>query len=123
LAQRASDALASASASEARWAKGAPKGLVDGVPTTIKDIVWIEHRIIRYGSSVTEAVPAIADAPAVARLRAAGCVIIGLTTGRGREGFLIEKRGFWWSGLHPRTGRYVVEIDGKRIRTNNIRKV
>src|SRR5882724_4362924 len=32
-------ALAEARASEARWAEGAPKGLVDGVPTTIKDLI------------------------------------------------------------------------------------
>src|SRR5437660_10593415 len=32
-------ALAAARASEARWMKGAPQGLVDGVPTTVKDIM------------------------------------------------------------------------------------
>ena len=32
-------AMASARESEARWVKGAPKGLLDGVPTTIKDLL------------------------------------------------------------------------------------
>ena len=35
----AEGAIAAARESEARWVKGTPKGLVDGVPTTIKDIV------------------------------------------------------------------------------------
>src|SRR5271169_2388342 len=30
-------ALAAARASEARWAKGAPEGLLDGIPVAIKD--------------------------------------------------------------------------------------
>src|SRR3546814_18957212 len=34
----AEGALAVARESEARWAKGAPQGLVDGVPTSIKDL-------------------------------------------------------------------------------------
>jgi len=33
-------ALAAATASEARWKQGAPLGLVDGVPATIKDNIW-----------------------------------------------------------------------------------
>ncbi|MGH8720433.1 MAG: amidase family protein, partial [Burkholderiales bacterium] len=32
-------ALAAARASEARWKKAAPAGLLDGVPTSIKDII------------------------------------------------------------------------------------
>ena len=32
-------ALAQALESEARWAKGAPAGLVDGIPVSIKDLV------------------------------------------------------------------------------------
>ena len=31
------EALAAARESEARWMRGRPKGLIDGVPTTIKD--------------------------------------------------------------------------------------
>ena len=32
-------ALAAARESEARWSKGTPKGLLDGVPVTIKDLM------------------------------------------------------------------------------------
>ena len=35
----ADEALASARASEARWQRGAPQGLLDGVPTSIKDLI------------------------------------------------------------------------------------
>src|SRR5258708_31188616 len=34
----AEGAIAAARESEARWVKGTPQGLVDGVPTTLKDI-------------------------------------------------------------------------------------
>ena len=32
-------ALAAARAAEARWQRGTPQGLLDGVPTTIKDLI------------------------------------------------------------------------------------
>ena len=73
-------AMAAARASEARWRSGAPRSAIDGVPTTIKDIVWVEGWPIRYGSPSTGEVPCATDAPAVARLRAAGVTILGLTT-------------------------------------------
>ncbi|MDQ0469700.1 amidase [Labrys wisconsinensis] len=76
----ADGALAAARASQARWRSGSPSSPVDGVPATIKDIVWVEDWSIRYGSTATDAAPVEADAPAVARLRAAGCVFLGLTT-------------------------------------------
>ena len=37
-------ALAMATESTARWRSGAPLSPIDGVPTTIKDIVWIKDR-------------------------------------------------------------------------------
>jgi Asp-tRNA(Asn)/Glu-tRNA(Gln) amidotransferase A subunit family amidase len=49
-------------------------------PTTIKDIVWVKDWAVRYGSRTTSATPCIQDAPSVKRLRAAGAVLIGLTT-------------------------------------------
>lgn len=75
----AGPALAAARQSEVRWAAGAPCGPLDGVPTTIKDIVWVAGWEARYGSCAPPAVPA-ADAPSVALLRAAGAVLIGQTT-------------------------------------------
>src|SRR5437588_11248621 len=73
-------ALATAAASEARWKQGAPLGLVDGVPATIKDNVWAKGWPSRRGSRTSDPAPIAADAPAVARLREQGAVILGKTT-------------------------------------------
>ncbi len=72
-------ALAQARAAEARWRSGTPASPIDGVPTTLKDIVWVAGQTIRYGSRSRPVTPPH-DAPAVARLRAAGVVLLGLTT-------------------------------------------
>ncbi|GAB0117662.1 amidase [Acidisoma sp. 7E03] len=72
-------ALAAATESEARWRAGTPMGPLDGVPTTIKDIVWVKDSLARYGSR-SSGVTSRVDAPSVALLRAAGAVFLGLTT-------------------------------------------
>jgi aspartyl-tRNA(Asn)/glutamyl-tRNA(Gln) amidotransferase subunit A len=72
-------ALAQARAAEGRWRAGKPASPIDGVPTTIKDIVWVAGQTIHYGSASRPVTPPH-DAPAVARLRAAGAVMLGLTT-------------------------------------------
>jgi aspartyl-tRNA(Asn)/glutamyl-tRNA(Gln) amidotransferase subunit A len=73
-------ALGQARASEARWAKREPQGLLDGIPVTIKDIVDMEGLPTRFGSLTTSTAPARQDAPAVARLREEGAVFLGKTT-------------------------------------------
>jgi aspartyl-tRNA(Asn)/glutamyl-tRNA(Gln) amidotransferase subunit A len=73
-------ALAAARASEARWSKGVPLGLVDGLPATIKDIIDVKGQPTRKGSITTPATPAAQNAPAVARLEEQGAVILGKTT-------------------------------------------
>jgi aspartyl-tRNA(Asn)/glutamyl-tRNA(Gln) amidotransferase subunit A len=73
-------ALAAAAASEARWKAGAPIGLVDGVPATVKDNIWAKGWPNRRGSRTSDPAPCAADAPAVARLREQGAVILGKTT-------------------------------------------
>ena len=73
-------ALAAARASEARWSKGEPQGLADGLPVTIKDIVDVKGQPTRRGSLTTPATPATQDAPAVARLKEQGAIILGKTT-------------------------------------------
>ncbi|APO70385.1 amidase protein (plasmid) [Rhizobium gallicum] len=73
-------ALSAARAAEARWRAGAPRSPIDGVPTTLKDIVHVVNWSVRYGSRVSEASPFGDDAPAVAGLRDAGAVFIGQTT-------------------------------------------
>jgi aspartyl-tRNA(Asn)/glutamyl-tRNA(Gln) amidotransferase subunit A len=43
-------AMAAAVLSEQRWQAGKPLGPLDGIPTTIKDIVWVKDGVARYGS-------------------------------------------------------------------------
>lgn len=73
-------ALAAARASETRWLKGEPLGLVDGLPVTIKDNIGVKGWPMRKGSVTTDVAPVADDAPAVARLREQGAIILGKTT-------------------------------------------
>jgi aspartyl-tRNA(Asn)/glutamyl-tRNA(Gln) amidotransferase subunit A len=74
-------ALAAARASEARWHKGEPQGVVDGVPATIKDLILTSGWPTLRGSlAISRDQPWDEDAPATARLRAQGAVLIGKTT-------------------------------------------
>ncbi|MCG8490138.1 MAG: amidase [Sneathiellales bacterium] len=74
-------ALASARKSEERWMKGEPQGLVDGIPTTIKDIMLMKgHPTLKGSRLISKEGPWEDDAPAVERLRENGAVFIGKTT-------------------------------------------
>jgi aspartyl-tRNA(Asn)/glutamyl-tRNA(Gln) amidotransferase subunit A len=74
-------ALAAARASEARWMKDEPAGLVDGVPTSVKDLVLTKGwSTLRGSKTVDPDQPWPDDAPAVARLREHGAVLLGKTT-------------------------------------------
>ena len=74
-------ALASARASEARWRQGATIGLLDGVPTSIKDLILTRGWPTRRGSRTVDVnQPWEVDAPVTARLREAGAVLLGKTT-------------------------------------------
>lgn len=72
-------AIETARRSEKRWREGKPLSTVDGVPATLKDIVWVEGWSVRYGSLTTDVAPCVADAPSVKFLRQAGSVFLGLT--------------------------------------------
>ncbi len=72
--------LAAARASEARWMAGAPKGVIDGVPVTIKDNIALAGHPCRRGSAVSSAAIEPQDAPASARLKEEGGVVLGKTT-------------------------------------------
>jgi aspartyl-tRNA(Asn)/glutamyl-tRNA(Gln) amidotransferase subunit A len=72
-------ALAAARASEARWQATAPAGVLDGVPVGIKDNILVAGMPARFGSRLTSFEPRATDAPAAARLREAGAVILGKT--------------------------------------------
>jgi len=57
---------------------GIVRSVVDGLPISVKDLFDVGGDVTRAGSKLlANAPPAPADAPAVARLRAAGAVIVG----------------------------------------------
>ena len=57
---------------------GVLRSPVDGLPVSVKDLFDVAGEVTRAGSKVlADAPPAAADAPAIARLRAAGAVIVG----------------------------------------------
>ncbi|MGC0211118.1 amidase [Streptomyces levis] len=77
----AEDALERARESEERWRRGEPRGLLDGVPVTVKDILLLRGAPTLRGSKAVD--PAgrwDEDAPSVARLREHGAVFLGKTT-------------------------------------------
>ncbi|HZN46049.1 MAG TPA: amidase, partial [Ramlibacter sp.] len=77
---RPEQVMEQARASEARWVKGEPLGLIDGVPVTIKDNIATRGDPTPLGTAATELVPAAADAPPAARVREHGGVILAKTT-------------------------------------------
>ncbi len=73
-------AMASARASEERRRRGEPVGLLDGVPVAVKDLLAVAGLPIRRGSlALPEDGRSPEDAPAVARMREHGAVILGKT--------------------------------------------
>lgn len=76
----ADGALAQAMASEARWRDGAPLSALDGIPITIKDNIAVKGIPTPVGTAAGDLTPSAADAPPSARLREAGCVLLGKTT-------------------------------------------
>jgi Asp-tRNA(Asn)/Glu-tRNA(Gln) amidotransferase A subunit family amidase len=75
----APDALERAREAEAAAARGEFKGWLHGVPLTVKDTVDVRGLRTTCGSRVRAEFVAEEDAPAVARLRAAGAIILGKT--------------------------------------------
>jgi aspartyl-tRNA(Asn)/glutamyl-tRNA(Gln) amidotransferase subunit A len=74
-------AMEKARQSEKRWFKGAPQGLLDGVPVSIKDLILTRGwPTLRGSKTVDPKGPWHDDAPAVARLREHGAVLLGKTT-------------------------------------------
>jgi aspartyl-tRNA(Asn)/glutamyl-tRNA(Gln) amidotransferase subunit A len=73
--------IESARQSEKRWLKGAPQGLLDGVPVSIKDLILTRGwPTLRGSKTIDPRGPWHDDAPAVARLREHGAVLLGKTT-------------------------------------------
>ncbi len=74
-------AMAAARESEQRWQAGKPLSRIDGVPTSIKDLILTRGWPTLRGSKTTDPTQSWnEDAPATARLREAGAVLLGKTT-------------------------------------------
>jgi aspartyl-tRNA(Asn)/glutamyl-tRNA(Gln) amidotransferase subunit A len=69
-----------ARAAEQRWRAGEPLSPLDGVPVTIKENISTAGVPTPLGSAATILAPAQSDAPAAARLKESGAVLVGKTT-------------------------------------------
>jgi len=76
----AESALKAAKAAERRWAKGKPLSRLDGVPVTVKENIGTAGDPAPIGVPIADMTPRAEDTPVPARLREAGCVILGKTT-------------------------------------------
>ncbi len=77
LSHRPDDVRAQAAASKARWDEGKPIGPLDGVPVAIKDEVDQAGYPTTLGTRFLGKSPAQEDGTAVAKLRAAGAILLG----------------------------------------------
>src|SRR5512147_1545705 len=76
----ADQARAEAEHSDRLRRQGVVRSGVEGMPVSVKDLFDVAGDVTRAGSKLLAgAAPARQDAPAVARLRAAGAVIVGRT--------------------------------------------
>ena len=66
--------LADAAQSEQRWARGEARSALDGVPVSIKELMWFKGWPTRYGSLTTTDEPNPDDDPTVYHMRRAGRV-------------------------------------------------
>lgn len=73
------EALRDAAASEEAYRRGEPRGPLDGVPVSIKDLVPTKGLRTTFGSILFRDHVPDHDAPMVARLRRGGAVILGKT--------------------------------------------
>lgn len=90
-------ALAAAAAQDALRKAGAAPSPFAGIPVGIKDLFDVAGEVTAAGSKVlADAPPATADAPAVARLRRAGFVLIGRNT--------MTEFAYTGLGMNPHTG-------------------
>lgn len=73
-------AMAEAQSVDDRLVAGRGVGPLAGIPIGVKDLEDAEGFPTRYGSLLSDDAPAVGDSVLVARLRAAGCVVLGKTT-------------------------------------------
>src|SRR6185312_8586404 len=101
-------ARTAAKASEKRWQAGKPHGALDGVPITIKENIATKGVPVPLGTAASDMTPAAADAPATARVREAGAIILAKTTmpdygmlSSGRSSFHPLTRNPWNLAWNP----------------------
>jgi len=100
-------ALAMARAADAARAAGNVPSLLTGLPVSIKDLFDVAGQVTAAGSRALADQPrATADAAAVARLRAAGAVLLGRTN--------MSEFAFSGLGLNPHYGTPRTPADGTR---------
>lgn len=74
-------ALADAQQSETRWLQGEPLSRIDGIPTTVKDLLLTKGwATLRGSKAISPDQPWNEDAPSVAQLRSQGAILLGKTT-------------------------------------------
>jgi aspartyl-tRNA(Asn)/glutamyl-tRNA(Gln) amidotransferase subunit A len=73
-------ALAAARESERRWRAGAPASPIDGVPITLKENLYTQGDPAPIGTAAGDTAPKPEDSPVAARVREAGCTLVGKTT-------------------------------------------
>lgn len=95
-------------------AAGIVRSPIEGLPVSVKDLFDVGGDVTRAGSKALEffrPAPAVSDAPVVARLRAAGAIIVGRTN--------TVEFAFGGIGLNPHYGTpqnpYGRGIDGGRV--------
>lgn len=96
ISQDAGDLLAQAEASAARHAAGRPLSVLDGVPVAVKDEVDQTPYPTTVGTRYLGVAPAAADGTTVARLRAAGALLIGKAN--------MHELGLGVTGINPHHG-------------------
>jgi aspartyl-tRNA(Asn)/glutamyl-tRNA(Gln) amidotransferase subunit A len=79
IAEDQAAAREAAKRSTLRWRERAPLSALDGVPLTVKDNIFAAGLPATWGSAAYEGFQPDEDEPAIARLRAAGAVVIGKT--------------------------------------------
>ncbi len=72
-------ALRAAAESRERWRKGDQRGVLDGVPLTVKDNLFVAGLKATWGSLLFENHVAVMDDIAVTRLKDSGAIILGKT--------------------------------------------
>jgi aspartyl-tRNA(Asn)/glutamyl-tRNA(Gln) amidotransferase subunit A len=105
----AESARADADAADARVKASAPLGPLDGTIVSIKDLFDVAGEVTRAGSRVlaAEGLVATADAPVLARLRAAGAVIVAKTN--------MSEFAFSGVGANPHFGTPRNPLDRARV--------